>query len=204
MRGAAVKVGLVAAVLLALGLAYAYGGRFLGTDAERGVAVTGTVEATQVDVSPRIAGRIVELRVKEGDRVTRGQVLARLDDEELTAEVRRQEAGLRTAQSTLRDLEAGARREEIEAARAAVAQVQARLDDLLAGSRPQEIEDARAAVRSAEATQGWTERDYLKIVRGIVLKGVGFEVLWPSLVPLLLFGVAVFTLAVLKFRKTLD
>ena len=45
---------------------------------------------------------------------------------------------------------------------------------------------------------------YLKIVRGIVLKGVGLEVLWPSLVPLFLFGVAVFTLAVLKFRKTLD
>ena len=45
---------------------------------------------------------------------------------------------------------------------------------------------------------------YLRIVRGIVLKGVGFDVLWPSLVPLLLFGVAVFSLAVLKFRKTLD
>ena len=45
---------------------------------------------------------------------------------------------------------------------------------------------------------------FLRIVRGIVLKGVGFSVLWPSLVPLMIFGVTIFTLAVLKFRKTLD
>src|SRR6266851_1885048 len=45
---------------------------------------------------------------------------------------------------------------------------------------------------------------FLRIVRGIVLKGVGFSYLWPSLVPLLIFGATIFTLAVLKFRKTLD
>ena len=45
---------------------------------------------------------------------------------------------------------------------------------------------------------------FLRIVRGIVLKGVGFEYLWPNLVPLVIFGVAIFSLAVLKFRKTLD
>jgi ABC-type multidrug transport system permease subunit len=41
-------------------------------------------------------------------------------------------------------------------------------------------------------------------VPGNVLKGVGFSYLWPSLVPLLIFGVVIFSLAVLKFRKTLD
>jgi ABC-2 type transport system permease protein len=45
---------------------------------------------------------------------------------------------------------------------------------------------------------------YLRVVRGIVLKGVGLEYLWPNLVPLALFGAAVFTLAVLRFRKQLD
>jgi len=45
---------------------------------------------------------------------------------------------------------------------------------------------------------------FLRIVRGIVLKGVGFSYLWPSLVPLMIFGAVIFTLAVLKFRKTLD
>jgi ABC-2 type transport system permease protein len=45
---------------------------------------------------------------------------------------------------------------------------------------------------------------FLRIVRGIVLKGSGFEYLWPNLLPLMAFGAVVFTLAVLKFRKQLD
>ncbi|HEY3068154.1 MAG TPA: ABC transporter permease [Methylomirabilota bacterium] len=45
---------------------------------------------------------------------------------------------------------------------------------------------------------------YLRVVRGIVLKGVGLDYLWPQLVPLLIFGAVVFTLAVLRFRKQLD
>ncbi|HEV8474916.1 MAG TPA: ABC transporter permease [Methylomirabilota bacterium] len=45
---------------------------------------------------------------------------------------------------------------------------------------------------------------FLRIVRGIVLKGVGIDVLWPQLLPLLAFGAIVFTLAVLRFRKQLD
>ena len=45
---------------------------------------------------------------------------------------------------------------------------------------------------------------FLRIVRGIVLKGVGFEYLWPSLIPLMIFGTCIFSLAVFKFRKTLD
>jgi len=45
---------------------------------------------------------------------------------------------------------------------------------------------------------------FLRIVRGIVLKGVGFESLWPSFLPLVAFGAVIFTLAVLKFRKQLD
>lgn len=45
---------------------------------------------------------------------------------------------------------------------------------------------------------------FLRIVRGIILlNGVGFEYLWPSRVPLVIFGTVVFSL-VLKFRKQLD
>ncbi len=45
---------------------------------------------------------------------------------------------------------------------------------------------------------------YLRIVRGIILKGVGLDYLWPNLLPLLAFGAVVFTLSVLRFRKQLD
>ena len=45
---------------------------------------------------------------------------------------------------------------------------------------------------------------YLTIVRGIVLKGVGLDALWPSVLPLVIFGIVVFTLSVFRFRKQLD
>ena len=121
-------------LIAALFVAAAWAGRQLGTGNGAPVSVTGTIEATQVDVSVKITGRILERLVNEGDKVTRGQPLVRLDDSELAADVRRLEAGLRSAQATLRDLEKGA--------------------------RPQEIEDARAAVSSAEATRSMTEREF--------------------------------------------
>jgi HlyD family secretion protein len=121
-------------VVAALSVAAAWAGRHLGGGVSAPVSVTGTIEATQVDVSVKITGRIVERLVKEGDKVARGQLLVRLDDSELAADVRRQEAALRSAQATLRDLQKGA--------------------------RAQEIEDARAAVSSAEATRSMTEREY--------------------------------------------
>ncbi len=134
MRAYVAKGAIALALLLVLGLAYAYGGRLFGPGSKPVVSVTGTIEALQVDVSAKIAGRIVARPVKEGDRVSEGQLLVRLDDSELAADARRQEAAVRTAQATLRDLRAGARREEIE--------------------------DARAALQSAEATRWMTDRDY--------------------------------------------
>jgi drug efflux transport system permease protein len=45
---------------------------------------------------------------------------------------------------------------------------------------------------------------YLRVVRGIVLKGIGLPYLWPELLPLAGFGAVIFTLAVLRFRKQLE
>ena len=41
------------------------------------------------------------------------------------------------------------------------------------------------------------------IIRGIFLKGVGLDVLWPQVLPMTLFGIAIFTVAVSRFRKTI-
>lgn len=50
---------------------------------------TGTFEArTKVIISPRISGRVAEVLVDQGDRVVAGQLLVRLDDEDLTQQVR--------------------------------------------------------------------------------------------------------------------
>jgi ABC-2 type transport system permease protein len=47
-------------------------------------------------------------------------------------------------------------------------------------------------------------RYFLVIIRGIFLKGVGFNILWPQLAGLLVLGGVVFTGAFLRFRKRLD
>jgi ABC-2 type transport system permease protein len=46
-------------------------------------------------------------------------------------------------------------------------------------------------------------RYYLVIVRGIFLKGVGFSVLWPQALLLVVFGVVLLTLSARQFRKVL-
>lgn len=155
------KAALAAALLVVAGLAAAWTVRRLD-GRKTGISVTGTIEATQVEISAKLTGRVVALTVREGQPVERGQLLVRLDTEELSADTRRAEAAAATAEAQLRDLEAGARTEEIREAEARAASAQARLDDLLAGARAQEIEQARAALRNAAATRTWTERDFAR------------------------------------------
>src|SRR5262249_57911645 len=73
-----------------------------------GLAVTGTIEARDVDLSPKTTARIAAIHVEEGSRVRRGELVIQLDDAELAADVARLEAGVRVAQAQLADLVAGA------------------------------------------------------------------------------------------------
>jgi ABC-2 type transport system permease protein len=64
-------------------------------------------------------------------------------------------------------------------------------------------------IRSMPETVQWFTylnpmRYFLEIVRGIFLKGSGFDILWPNLAALALFGVTVLTLSVRRFHKTLE
>jgi len=154
-----VRGTLIAAAVVAIGVAVSYGARVFNSRAPSGLLVTGTIEATQVEISAKYGGRIVELAAREGDQVAKGQVLVRLEDGELRAEVERSAAAVRNAEAQLRDLLAGARKEEIEEARATVERARAQLSDLLAGSRPEEVEQARQNLRSAAATRERAERD---------------------------------------------
>jgi HlyD family secretion protein len=157
------RIAVPIALLVIAGLAYGYNERLFGHGRAAGVSVTGTIEAIQVDVSVKITGRIVKRLVEEGDPIAKGQLLVSLDDTELVADVRRQQAVVQTADATLRDLLRGARPEEIEEARAVVARARAQLEDLLAGSRAQEVEDAKMAVESARASRLLKERELQRL-----------------------------------------
>ena len=46
-------------------------------------------------------------------------------------------------------------------------------------------------------------RYFMVIVRSLFLKGVGMDILWPQLVPLIIMGILVLTFSALRFRKSL-
>lgn len=67
--------------------------------------VWGRVEAKEVDINSKIPGRVVSLLVKEGDRVTKGQILAHIDNRDIVAQVNQSKANIKaldaqTAQAT--------------------------------------------------------------------------------------------------------
>lgn len=126
----------------------------------------GTVEATEVEVSARVAGRVVELPVDEGDAVTKGALVAALESEELAAQVEQAKGALAAAEAALAEMEAGTRKEDLRMAEAryraaaqAREQAQARLDLLLAGARAETLARLRAQVRQAREAAELAESD---------------------------------------------
>ena len=64
----------------------------------RKVVAAGKLQAaTQVKLSSNVSGDLLELPVKEGDRVVKGQVIGRIDARRYAAQVRQQEANRATA-----------------------------------------------------------------------------------------------------------
>jgi HlyD family secretion protein len=89
-------------------------------DAPAAPRASGYVEATEVRVAAEVGGRIVELRVAEGDRVAVGAVIARLATGDTELAIRQAEAERDQAVAQLRLLQAGARPEEVREAQANV------------------------------------------------------------------------------------
>ena len=56
--------------------------------------VWGRAEAKEVDINSKIPGRVVSLLVKEGDRVTKGQVLAHIDNRDIVAQMNQSKASI--------------------------------------------------------------------------------------------------------------
>ena len=59
-----------------------------------------------VDIAPRTGGRLLSVNVQLGDRVRRGQVLAKVEDREIVEQVRAAEASQEVAKATIRQREA--------------------------------------------------------------------------------------------------
>jgi HlyD family secretion protein len=90
----------------------------------------GRIEAVEIDIATKTAGRIREILVNEGDFVTAGQVLARMDTEQLQAQRRQAEAQLQRATINVETAKSLVNQREAErrAAEAVVDQRIAQLD----------------------------------------------------------------------------
>ena len=108
------RAPLLLLIPLALGMATACRDK---TPQDR-VRVSGHVEADDVQIAPEVAGRVLELRVAEGDRVNRGDVIARLDTRDTELALARAHADRDQADAQLRLLLAGSRTEDIRQAQA--------------------------------------------------------------------------------------
>lgn len=125
----------------------------------------GRIEATEVDVSAKFGGRVVQILVDEGDQVQAGQVLAHMQVDSLQAQLREALAQLQQAEHTVQasQVQVSMRRGDQLAAEAVVVQRQTELDAAQrrlvrtealindGATTGQELDDDRASVANARA-----------------------------------------------------
>ena len=112
---------------------------------DRTLKLSGVVEAAQATLVAEIGGRVVAIQADEGEGVNAGDVLVRLDDATLAAQVKQAEAGVSAAEASLAQVRAGARSEAIAAAQAALTQAEAQRDGAMLA-----IQDATDVVASPQ------------------------------------------------------
>lgn len=99
-----------------------YTTKYVTTDDAR---ISGTI----VSVSSKVSGKVGQLMVAEGDSVKAGQVLVRIDPQDIAAQKSQAEAALDAAKATYDQAVNGMRPQEIQQSQAAVDQAKANLDN---------------------------------------------------------------------------
>ncbi len=91
------------AILAALGWGfYIFGSKFLWPPVDTTkIDAVGIIEAPEVNITSRIAGRITELSLIEGDEVRRGQVVCEIEDIDLRNQLNQAQANLQKANADL-------------------------------------------------------------------------------------------------------
>jgi membrane fusion protein YbhG len=160
------KILIPAIGLIGLGVAGAVIFRNANRPRESKIVVSGNIELNEVSIAFKTAGRLIERTVDEGDPVKPGQVIARLDRDQLVRQREQGQAAQASAQAQMAQAETAVRwQKETLAAdlaqrRADLQAMEARLAELKSGSRPQEIQEAKAPLENAEAELVRARRDW--------------------------------------------
>ena len=77
------------------------------------ISLQGQMQMQQTSIAAKVPGRIAQIMVTEGDKVSTGQQLIEMDSPEINAKINQARAGKQMAQSQLDKAESGARPQEI-------------------------------------------------------------------------------------------
>jgi len=146
-RGGAGKIiRPIVLLLVAGGIAYAWWSYKHRNEGYKGgdIVTTGTIEAVSTDLGFKVAGRVADVPVSEGDRVEPGQVVARLEAEDLDVALQSAETSLLSARANLMSA---------QATRSKTARDWSRQRTLIASdaTTQQQVDAARAASEVATA-----------------------------------------------------
>jgi HlyD family secretion protein len=158
------RILIIVILAAAAAAVYAYRGRTRQPDNR--IVVSGNIELNEVNIAFKTAGRLIERTVDEGDPVKKGQIIARLDRDQVMAQRAAQVAAIQSAESQLAQAQTAVQWQkqtlsaDIETRQADLASNEARLSELKNGARPQEKLDAQAAVDAAQAELQRAQRDW--------------------------------------------
>ncbi len=130
------------------------------------------IAAHKIEVAAKVVGKVASIDVDKGDRVRRGQIMVRLEDDEYRAHMLEAQGQLDTLKARLAELVNGSRPEEIAKARADVEQSRADLENAQVTLRrtkelvdqgvlsTQSLDDARAKYDGAVARTNSLQRSF--------------------------------------------
>lgn len=160
------RIIVISVVLVVVGVAAMYAVHAFGNSHNGRIRVSGNIELTEINIAFKTAGRLIERDVDEGDNVTKGEILARLDRDQLVAERAREVAALQAAETEVAQAETSIQWQkanlaaDVEQKRADLSSNESKLLELKNGSRPQEIREAKAAVDAAQSEFDRAKRDW--------------------------------------------
>ena len=161
-----IAIGLAGAVIVAVIGWQAWLNIKLDEGSDQFISGNGRIEATDIDIATKYAGRIVDIFAREGDFVKKGQLLAQMQIDVLNAQLDEAKAQLQQTISMVASAEAqvAMRKSDVAAAEALVVKAESELDNkrrhqvrthklVQKGSVPVEkLDDDNAAVRIATAS----------------------------------------------------
>jgi len=126
----------LAAVLVGVGVGVKY--YVFSPSEETAIELSGRIEGYETDVGTTVPGRVETITVREGDRVQSGQMIAKLDDDELQAQLRGTQARLES------------RQQQVQQARSQIEVIQSNIRETRL-NRQQSQDNAQGSIEQAQA-----------------------------------------------------